>query len=703
MSVTVTPFQAQANNVAVSGVSAGDIMLVTAHRDGSTTPPTLAAGFTTLDGATGANTNSHRTAYKVCAGGETTSGTWTNATSVVVSIIHATAGETIAIGAHSPNGGASTSIGWLALTLTVTDGSSIVVLHGAHRSATNVGTNALSPSGLTNDGSATDCASFHSGTVSSWAAQTESVNANSGWRSEVVEITIAPAPKWSVVGSPTINDAKYGNPPQSYPLTVAMPSGVAVGDVVSVFVNYGTSGGADVTTMTATDNATAPNTYSLNGSRNYDSGHDQGCAMFRAVVTDASATTISISATGGGTPAFLAAMAVAHRHADGPITSDPLTGTPDNGNQASPGTGTDAITQPTGTTPAVNGALVVGMVMYPGSAPATTTKGSGFTLGTDDTTTAQQAWEWLEQKTAANIKATWTEAGGTDPAMSIVAAYAPPSGAAAYTLTAGAGAYAITGAPATPAVGRKLTAAPGAYSVTGDPATTIYGRHLAAAPGAYAISGTPLTGKLAARLIAAAGGYVVTGSPATPAVHRMLRLDAGAYAVLGAPATLVYTPGGGGAVAYVMTAAPGSYAVSGATLIGGVNRKLVAASGAYALTGQAVLVPIGRRLVAGAGSYVLTGKPLLGKAAWRASLDAGAYAITGIAARLIGPGAPKPLIFLATPLAAALNLGAPLTSLVGVQAPLSAVLDLETYLTAVATIQAPLSDAVALKAPIIPA
>lgn len=190
MAVTCTGFSAQSSSVTVSGVSAGDVMLVTAHRDGSTTPPTLAAGFTTLDGATGANTNSHRTAWKTCVGGETTSGSWTNATSVIVSILHATAGETLGIGAHLPNSGASTSVGWLALTLTVTNGTSWVILHGAHRSATNVGSAALSPSSVTADTSATDCAGFHAASVSSWAAQTEAVNVNSGWRTEVVELTV---------------------------------------------------------------------------------------------------------------------------------------------------------------------------------------------------------------------------------------------------------------------------------------------------------------------------------------------------------------------------------------------------------------------------------------------------------------------------------------------------------------------------------
>lgn len=237
---------------------------------------------------------------------------------------------------------------------------------------------------------------------------------------------------WSVIGTPTKNDAKYANPTQTSPVTVAVPTGVHVGDLLVVDFQYGTVGGTDITGLACTDNATAPNGYSQTGTTNHDAGTDQGMAEFRAWVTDASATTISVSFTGQA-DAFLAVQCIAYRHTNGAITSDPLTGTPDKGNQAAPGTGANAITQPTGTTPAVSGALIHCALIYPGALPTTTTVGTGFTLGQDDTAGAQQATEWLEQATAANIKGTWTE-GSAGQAMTIVAAFAPPAGGGADVL-----------------------------------------------------------------------------------------------------------------------------------------------------------------------------------------------------------------------------------------------------------------------------
>jgi len=61
---------------------AGDTIIAFAFRDGSTTPPTLPSGWTNLANG-GANTSSFRLAIRTATNGSTTSGTWTNATSVM--------------------------------------------------------------------------------------------------------------------------------------------------------------------------------------------------------------------------------------------------------------------------------------------------------------------------------------------------------------------------------------------------------------------------------------------------------------------------------------------------------------------------------------------------------------------------------------------------------------------------------------------
>lgn len=63
----------------------GDILLMFAFRDGVATAPGTAAGWTSLTSA-GANSCAFRTAYKVATSSGETSGTWTNATSLLCAV-----------------------------------------------------------------------------------------------------------------------------------------------------------------------------------------------------------------------------------------------------------------------------------------------------------------------------------------------------------------------------------------------------------------------------------------------------------------------------------------------------------------------------------------------------------------------------------------------------------------------------------------
>lgn len=75
---------AEASSVTLpAGHKAGDIILVFAFRDGSTTPPTLPAGFTNINSA-GSNASSFRCGWKIATSAADTSGTWTNATGIMV-------------------------------------------------------------------------------------------------------------------------------------------------------------------------------------------------------------------------------------------------------------------------------------------------------------------------------------------------------------------------------------------------------------------------------------------------------------------------------------------------------------------------------------------------------------------------------------------------------------------------------------------
>jgi len=71
-----------ADSATLPAHQAGDLILAFAFRDGSTSPPTQPAGWTTLS-SSGANVCSFRSAYKVAASNSETTGTWTNATTVI--------------------------------------------------------------------------------------------------------------------------------------------------------------------------------------------------------------------------------------------------------------------------------------------------------------------------------------------------------------------------------------------------------------------------------------------------------------------------------------------------------------------------------------------------------------------------------------------------------------------------------------------
>ena len=172
---------------------AGDLILCWAYRDGSNTLPTLAsAGWTSLDGVTGANTNSARLVGKIATSSAEAVGTFTSATSVVVAVYRPKAGYTLSLGAVAATTGASTTVSYPALTLQAADGSSWVAGFAGHRSVNT--TLETPPTGMVNRATvldATDEAAAHdtNGGVSAWTAQSASVGGtSSGWRAATVEI-----------------------------------------------------------------------------------------------------------------------------------------------------------------------------------------------------------------------------------------------------------------------------------------------------------------------------------------------------------------------------------------------------------------------------------------------------------------------------------------------------------------------------------
>lgn len=97
---------------------------------------------------------------------------------------------------------------------------------------------------------------------------------------------------------------------------------------------------------------------------------------------------------------------------------------------------------------------------------------------------------------------------------------------------------------------------------------------------------------------------------------------------------------GGGGPTYTLTAATGSFTLTGQSANLVVSRKLSAATGTYTLTGNAANLVVSRKLVAETGAYTLTGiaanlvyTPVSG-ATYTLTAQTGVFTLTGIAAAL---------------------------------------------------------------------
>lgn len=122
-----------------------DVGILFAYRSSNNAAPTLPSGWTRIDSG-GANTNSAIIAYRVLQAGDTTTGTWTNATEVVVQVYRGL--DTVdPIGGEAQGGASNATITYPAITMQVTNGTSWVLGFAGDRNiAASVGT---APSGMT--------------------------------------------------------------------------------------------------------------------------------------------------------------------------------------------------------------------------------------------------------------------------------------------------------------------------------------------------------------------------------------------------------------------------------------------------------------------------------------------------------------------------------------------------------------------------
>lgn len=184
---------AEANTVTIpAGHQVGDLLIIFAFRDGSATNPTIPAGWTNITNTLDTTSGSASVGWKIAASSSETSGTWTNATGLMVIVLR----------------GADNASPWItgttsnAVSTTVTYGALVdanmkgahgykIIAFAAHRSIDT--TIDAPPTGMSNIisalGATQDMAAHEASSDDTWASTNVGVGGtSSGWVSIVLAI-----------------------------------------------------------------------------------------------------------------------------------------------------------------------------------------------------------------------------------------------------------------------------------------------------------------------------------------------------------------------------------------------------------------------------------------------------------------------------------------------------------------------------------
>lgn len=180
---------AASTTVSIPAHVAGDLLLFFAYRSSSATVITVPGGVTSLS-SVAANTNASAVGYKIASSSSETSGTWTNAESLIVVVYRGASG----VGASSVVTNATTPFPYPSLTLNVTTGTSWVVAAVGVR--IDLSAPETPPSGMTNVSDiviTTGEAALHdtNGGVSSWAGGNGGSSGGFRYRIHTIEILAA--------------------------------------------------------------------------------------------------------------------------------------------------------------------------------------------------------------------------------------------------------------------------------------------------------------------------------------------------------------------------------------------------------------------------------------------------------------------------------------------------------------------------------
>lgn len=184
------------NSATLPSFNSGDIAIVFAFRDGSTTNPTVPSGWTNITNTADGTSCSASVGWRRLINSDTTTGTWTNASRVCVGVYRGCEPFISPIGGGANSSGTTTTTTLAAVTMTRSDGTSWVVGGIGHRS---VNTDLeVAFTGMTNRANGVDAtaeASLHdtNGGVASWSSTNRTITGTaSGWVSRTVELLALP-------------------------------------------------------------------------------------------------------------------------------------------------------------------------------------------------------------------------------------------------------------------------------------------------------------------------------------------------------------------------------------------------------------------------------------------------------------------------------------------------------------------------------
>lgn len=207
MAISFVGVAAGTTSATYPSFQSGDIAVVFAFRDGSTTNPTIPAGITSITNTADGTTCSASIGWRRLVYTDTTTGTWTNASHVVCVVYRGCEPFITPVGGGANGAGTTNTVTYTTLTMTRGNSTSWVIGFVGHRS-TDTTVDSASISGMTARGGGVDAtAEAHAwdtnGGVASWASTNQTITGTaSGWITRTVELLALPAQASVVVSAP---------------------------------------------------------------------------------------------------------------------------------------------------------------------------------------------------------------------------------------------------------------------------------------------------------------------------------------------------------------------------------------------------------------------------------------------------------------------------------------------------------------------